>query len=205
MTILQSELKLYRSKIITNDATNGGRLSINEIVSGVPNNVWLDADKAERDAGSTTYRKTFLKNTNASALALKNTKIWVNQFTPADDYIIIFPATAIDVQGGITGAERIYGQATLNTSVVAGATTLILDVESSDIAGMFQDGDYLNITDKALPDSTTGNNETVLISGAPVVVGAQITVTLAAGTLNAYAAYDFTLATGGRIDRKSVV
>ena len=43
MTILANEIKNYKSAVITDTATNGGRMSgTNEITTALKNNLWSD-------------------------------------------------------------------------------------------------------------------------------------------------------------------
>ena len=194
MTILSSELLFYKSKTVSADATNGGRMSANKIVSGVVNNVWPHVLKAERDAGSTLYRKLFAKVANDADSALLAASMWDDLPTAADDYIVLFAGTQRDTQADITGSERIYGAGTLNTDVASGGSTLIVDVEDAALVGIFADGDTIRITDMATPDATTGNEELLTISGAPTVSGTQVTITVAETLANAY-----TVAGGTRV------
>ena len=64
MTILDSELDFYKAETNDDTTSNGGRMSAIEIISGVLQNVWPHAFKAERDAGSTKFRKLFCKVSN---------------------------------------------------------------------------------------------------------------------------------------------
>jgi len=186
MTILSSELKFYKSKTVTDDSTNGGRMSVNEAVSGVVQNVFPHVMKAERDAGSTKYRKVFAKVANDADETLLAGKLWFDKITPADDWAVFFDATQRNTQGDITGAEDIFGCGALNTDVTAGGSTLIVDVEDSTLVGMFRDTETIRITDMDNPDSITGNEEFLTISGAPSVSGTQVTVTVAETLANDY-------------------
>jgi len=194
MTILKTELLFYKSKIVSADATNGGRMSANQIISGVVNNVWPHVLKAERDAGSTLYRKLFAKVANDLDETLLSATMWNDLPTDGDDWIVLFAATQRDTQADITGTERLYGCGTLNTDVAAGGSTIIVDVEDATLTGIFADTDTIRITDMADPDAVTGNEELLTISGAPSVVGTTVTITVAETLANAY-----TVASGTRV------
>jgi len=194
MTILSSELKFYKSEVVSADPSNGGRMSAVEVVSGVVNNVWPHVLKAERDAGSTLYRKLFAKVANDADETLLAATLWNDLPTPGDDWIVMFAATQRDTQADITGTERLYGAASLNTDVDAGGSTIIVDVEDASLTGIFADGDTIRITDMADPDAATGNEELLTISGAPTVSGTQVTITVAETLANSY-----TVAAGTRV------
>ena len=88
MSIVDSELKMFKSAVVTDDTTNGGILDNNaQCVSGVLNNVWPSVFKAERTAGSTKYRKTFLKIDNDDDETLYNPQIWMDMVTQGDDWL----------------------------------------------------------------------------------------------------------------------
>ncbi len=193
MTILNSELKFYKSATVDDTAANGGRMSANEIISGVVQNVFPHVLKAERDAGSTKYRKLFCKVQNDNDETLLGAQFWFDKPTAADDWCVMWPGTQRDAQGDITGSERIYGCAALSADAAAGGSTLVVEVEDASLVGIFQDGDTIRVTDKDTPDSTTGNEEFHTISGAPVVSGTEVTITIA-GTL----ASDYTVASSSR-------
>ena len=105
MTIVNSELVILKSKVITDDSTNGGLMDNTAIVtSGVANNVWPSVFKAERTAGSTKYRKTFMKVANDNDEVLFNPQIWMDVVTPGEDWVTLFAGTQTDVASGISVA-----------------------------------------------------------------------------------------------------
>lgn len=129
MSIVASELKWYKSQVITNTSTNGGIMSINEVVDGVKNNIFPDVSQAERIAGLIRYRKIFAKLVNAANEVLINPGFHIRDFTPAQDRIEMFVGTNTDVQGDITGSERTYGAGGLTSDVTAGTTVFALTLE----------------------------------------------------------------------------
>ena len=187
MTIASGEILWYKSVNISDLSTNGGGLSSNQIISGVRNNVFPDVSQAERTAGSTKYRKVFIKIANASNLAALNPNVMVENLTLGYDSITIFPAGQGDQQSVITGSERQYGCGQLNADVAAAATTLYVMTEAAAL-NYFQNGDTIRISDKANISAAPGNEEYLVISGVPTYSGNIATITLAAGTANAYAA-----------------
>lgn len=194
MTILASELLFYKSATVGAASTNGGRLSASWLRSGGPNNVWPHALKAERLAGSTLYRKIFAKIANDADESLLASKIWNDIVTPGDDYQSFFVGTQRDTQADITGSERIYGCAALNTDITSGGSVIVVDVEHSDLTVMFVNGDPIRITDMTSPTASTGNEEDLTISGVPVVSGTEVTITVSETIGN-----DYTVASSARV------
>jgi hypothetical protein len=180
MTILTTELIFYKSAVVNDATTNGGVMSNNSITSGGVQNVFSNVLSSERVAGSTKYRKVFLKVANDDDLTLLESKLWLDDITAAEDYVCMFAATQTDTQADITGSERKYGCGTLKTTVTAGATVITVTVENSSLTGIFADTDEIRITDKATPTSVTGNEDFCTISGTPSVSGSDVTITLAA-------------------------
>ena len=188
MTILDSELKFYKPGEVSDAATNGGRMTATEIVSGVLQNVFPHVFKAERTAGSTKYRKIFCKVANDDDETLYNPGYCLDGPTAGGDYCCFWPGTQRDTQTDITGSERKYGAANLKTNVLAGASELTVTVENAALTGIYVDGDSIRITDKATPAALTGNEEIQVISGTPVVSGTDVTITIAGTLTNGYLA-----------------
>jgi hypothetical protein len=185
MAIAQSDLKFYRSATVSDAATNGGRMSATQVISGAAANLFEAVGGSERTAGSEKFRKLFCKNANDDDIALQYAKIFIDKNTPGDDRFTFFGATQIDTQADILGSEKQYGAGVLAGNVIAGATTLDVIWESLDAAP--EDGDLLRITDKA-DINAAGNEEFVLIDGAPVGSGLEFTVSLATALQNGYSA-----------------
>lgn len=186
MSILSSELRGYYPLTISDAASNGGRISFNRITSGALQNVFPHIFRAERLAGSTKHRKIFLRVDNDADLTLYGASVRFHGPTPGDDYVYFHVGTQRDTQTNITGSERKYGSSLLKTTVTAGATTLVLTVEHTSLTGIFQNGDSIRISDKLTPTSVSGNEEEVVIDGAPGVSGDEVTVTLATALINGY-------------------
>ena len=192
MPIQPTEIKLYAAEQMHNEATNGGRMSANLIVSGVKNNIFPDVPDAERLAGSTKYRKVFWKVENPTNTALQNVKVYMTKFTNGDDWITFFAGTQIDTQADITGNEREYGVGALATDLSAGMTSFDVTLEDTTIANIFQTGDTIWIGDGTNEEfhtnvtvSVTGNVATITLdtndsignsfSGANTVVASCLT------------------------------
>ncbi len=196
MSVLSTELLFYAPDVSNDLAINGGRLTSTQFISGVVNNVWQSVLKAERTAGSTKYRKLFCKNTNDAELALLSPQIWLDVVTAADDWITFFAGTQRNTQGDLLGTERLYGCATLNTDITADGTVqaIVADVEDASIVGIIADTDTIRVTNMPTPDSTTGTEEFLTVSGAPVVSGTTLTITVLEAIANSY-----TVAGGTRV------
>ena len=65
MAITLADLKFFRSERMTDFSDGGGRMSPNEIVSGVENSVFSDVSDVDRAAGDLSIRKTYAAVTSA--------------------------------------------------------------------------------------------------------------------------------------------
>lgn len=187
---LDADLQTFKSAVVSNDNTNGGVLSINQVISGVAQNVFPNVLKAERTAGSTKYRKLFNKLNDDSNDALSGVQLYLDLPTPADDWITMFIGTAIDTQADIVGTERKYGAAYIKNDVTAGLSTVTVTVDNVSLTTgndkVFADGDSIRITDKENPDSVSGNEEFLVIDGEPTVSSNDVTITTLTPFANSY-------------------
>ncbi len=191
MSIVDSELKFYKSATVDDTTSNGGVMTSTLITSGVLQNVFPHALAAERVAGSTKYRKIFGKVANDDDLTLLSPQVWIDVVTAADDWVTMFAGTQTDTQNDI-GTPRLYGCASLKTDVSIGGGTLVVTVEDASITGIFVDGDTIRVTDMEDPDSGTGNEEFHVISGTPSVSDDEVTITLTDTLSNAFLTADDT-------------
>jgi len=174
MSIIAAELKWYRSKVVTNTDTNGGKMSINEIADGVKNNIFPDISQAERLAGIVRYRKIFAKLTNAANEILINPGFHLKDFTPAQDRVELFVGDHIDVQGDVTGSERMYGAASLSENITAGSDALTVTLEDATQIIFEPTGNTVFIGDATNSEYHTN------VSASQV--GDQVTLTLDTGS-----------------------
>jgi hypothetical protein len=184
MTVLAAEVKWYKSATVSDAAGNGGRMSAVQSVSSVAQNVFPDVPQSERTAGSTKYRKLFVKVASAANEALQNSRLYLHRYTPGDDLIQFFLGTQTDTQGDISG-PTLYGTGKLNATVLAGVTSIDVLVENWSAGTIFRNGDTIRITDKTTPGGA-GNEEIHVINGAPGVSGNIITLTLTTALANGY-------------------
>ncbi len=162
MAIQASEIKLYKPATINDTTANGGRLSTVEIADGVKNNIWPDVPQAERTAGSTKYRKIFIKVANDDDITLVDPRVFIETHTPGDDTVVLMTGTQTDTQNEAVGYTRFFGAGDLDADVIAGAGTVDVNVESGNGSGgdnIFQDGDLIRISDKTSVDAAPGNVE----------------------------------------------
>lgn len=183
--MLVTDLKYYKSTVVSGDSTNGGPISNNEAVSGVVNNIWPHVLKAERDSGSVLWRKVFLKVVTNTQETFLGSQMWNESPTAADDYIDMFPGTADDTQATVSTADG-YCAGVLTANAAATSSTLQVQLEDAAQAPFFPDTRLIRITDKSTPESGTGTEEQHLVSGTPVLVGDVLTITLATPLENSY-------------------
>ena len=192
MAIINSELIMLKSLVVSDVAANGGLMDNGSVVSsGVVNNVWPSVFKAERLAGSTKYRKTFLKVANDAGETLFNPQVWMDIITQGDDWQVFFLGTQTDIQSDIDGTEDCYGCSSLTSDISAGVSSFTVTVEDDSLVPggadeIFRDGDTIRITNKSTPTSVTGTEEDLVISGTPSVSGTDVTITITGTTANAY-------------------
>lgn len=187
MSIERNDIKYYKSVTFNDTVSNGGRRSNTQLTSGSSNQLFPVITSAERAAGSTKLRKIFAQIESVQELPLIDAKVYIENPTPAGDIVVFHAGTQTDAQSALTGTERLYGCGWLNADVLAGATSLDIDVEDGTLE-IFKDGDLIRVSNKSnIDDVTAGTTEEfAVISGVPVVVGNVVTVTLAAGLANAY-------------------
>lgn len=182
MAIVSAELKMYKSTVVSDASGNGARLSSSESVSGAAANLFPKVTPAERTAGSTRYRKAFFKVANDAGAGLLSPELFMTRNTPGADRLTFFPATQRDTQSAITGSERKYGGGFLQTTVAGGVTSFVCTVEDGATV-VFVDGDKIRVSDRETLDGA-GNEEFVTISGAPSVVGNNVTISFTPALVN---------------------
>lgn len=147
MSIIPAELKWYKSLVVNDGSSNGGVMSANQSISGIKNNIFPDVTQEERDAGISRHRKLFGKVANDDDETLYNARLHMISITPGEDFCTFFVGTQVNTQNDITGAERQYAAGSLANDINAGATQLVVTVESSSMAVVFVDTDKIWIGD----------------------------------------------------------
>lgn len=131
MTIAQSDLKWYKSVVVTDTVANGGRMSNNLITTGIKNNIFPDVSQAERIAGMIRHRKVFAKNASSANQILVNPVLHLKSISPAGDRVEMFMGTQTDIEDDLTGTEKKYGAGTLNADVLASETVIEVLLEDA--------------------------------------------------------------------------
>jgi hypothetical protein len=191
--MLSTDLKVYKAK--ANGRMDGSQL----VTSGALQNVFPHVTSAQRAAGFFDYKKTFWKIADDSDGTAIDPEIYLDAPTLSlTDYVLMFAMgqrdRVEDLTGYSTGADTQtkYGSAVLKNSITAGASSLTVTVRNAALASgndaIFRNGGKIKLTDKATADALTGNEEVLTISGAPVVSGLDITITVLGTIANSYTA-----------------
>lgn len=180
MPIATSEVKLYRSAVVDNTSSNGGRMDgSNEVVDNVTNNNWPDILPADLSAGATIWRKLHYKFQDTENLTAATPRVFIDQVVAGDAEGYIAAGTHTNTQGDLS-SPNLYGAGSLNSSVSAGATSIAVLVDDGTVT-IFRD------TEKIYIDDGT-NAEFATINGTPSVAGDVVTISLSAGLSNGYTA-----------------
>jgi hypothetical protein len=183
MSISASEIKLYKSAVVNNTVTNGGRMSTVEVVTNVLNNLFPNVTQAERTAGITRYRKAFCKLHDSGDEVLYNHRTWVKVQTPADDYIQIKAGTNTDTQAEADDYTDWLGCGRLNTAESADSTSIDVLFETNSGVGT---PDATNTQLCWISDNT--NEEFITVTG--VTWNSNVaTLTLESGLQYSYDTY----------------
>lgn len=187
MAILGSELKWYQSATVNDTGSNGGRVSSTQIVSGTSNTWWPNVTEAQLTSGATQWRKSFLRNANASNETAYNVRIGLWKPMPEDDEMYLASGTQTNIQSQLS-SPSLYGAGKLDSSIISGATSLNVLVDDGATI-IFRNGGLIRISDQTTPGGS-GNYDYATISGTPSVNGDVVTITLASGVTHDYSATD---------------
>ncbi len=201
--IQNNELLFYKPRLVTDDNTNGGRISGNEIITNTLQNTFGHAFSADREAGLTSYRWVYMLVSNANKKSLMASLFRFFEPTAGDDFCCFFDGDGIDTQADIVGTERKFSVGTLNTAVTAGGSTLLVDLQDISHASgndkVLDVGDDVMISSKATFDAVSGTIEQKAIGSITSIVDTLATVVLSTALANDYAAWDNDLRTGTKI------
>ena len=187
MPILSDDIQWFNPASVsdTTPANNGGRPSQTQNISGVKNNLFPDVSAAQRAAGCEHWRKPFILIKNAADLPLIDPKISIEQGTPGDSHVLIYPGTWTDTQATRTG--RPYGYGTLASAATAGDTSIAVTTEA-DFSGLtdkpFQVGDLIRVDARA--DVTADGLSEYVEIAAVTYTADSLAITLTAGLVNGY-------------------
>lgn len=182
MPLLTSDIKVFKSANISDTTANGGVITNMELVD-VVGALFPNVDDAERQAGSTKWRKIFFKLVNNGNLPLVGARVYQDQDTTGTDTILFGAATVSDTQGDISPSIPLYCSVPLAVSVLAGGTIVQVTLPTG-IDNFFKVGNTLRVTNKAAID-TLGNEEFVGLTDM-AVNGSTVSLTVSPPLSNNY-------------------
>ena len=133
MSVVASDIKFRKSTIVTDIASNGGRVGYVPVLSGVKFSILPRVTKAERTAGVTRYRKQFFCNENASNEIAYGTLFYSEFPTNSGDRILIALGTKEDIQGNLDSTYKWASCGPLNGNVSAGGASVAIAMEADDM------------------------------------------------------------------------
>lgn len=177
-----TDLKLYKEKA-------NGRMSDNQIVTGVVQNLFPHVTSSQRAAGYFDFYGAWWQVADDDDGTGVDPQLFQDFPTLSDDdYVLMFAMDDRDAIDDITGyatgndTEEKYGTAMLTANITAGDTTFDVEVKNAAMASgndaIFRDGDTIKVTDKTTATAVSGNEETHTIDGTPVVASDGVTITL---------------------------
>ena len=176
MTIVsQEDLKLYAAEVNSDNSDNGGLLSANIRLSSIKNNIFPDIYESERLAGTIKYRKVFWKVENISNKPLYFSRVVISRATNSEDYVTMMLGTQRNTQSELIldTQLRTYSSAKLSSPANIGSTTILAELESTDLIDTFQNGDAIWIGN----DITEEIHENVNVT----IEGTSVTINLDTG------------------------
>jgi len=199
MALAGTDLILNRSTLNSDTvpAQNGGRMAHTQAVSGVKNNVFPDSSVAERLSGSTRWRKLFWFINSNTATPANNVRVYLDQKTNQDDYLLFQAATATGTEATDKDEALLYGVGVLAGDASAGAESVIVACEHADYATLlpYRVGMLIRISN--IPVGGGAGTETFVPLSAVSITGATATLTFTGHPLaNAYLAATPTVVSG---------
>jgi hypothetical protein len=184
MAVQDSEIKCYRSSVVNDTGSNGGRMSATQESDMLANSLFPNITEAQRSAGTTRYRKTFWKVANADNTELMNAKVFLERPTTGGDIFYIFPGTQTDLQSDIS-SPSLYGTGSLETAIVQGDSTVHVTVENGAVP-IFRSGGTISISNYATNGDVV-KEEYHVLSGDASVNGNTHSLSLNSTCANDYA------------------
>jgi hypothetical protein len=186
-----TDLKLYKSLVITDTSINGDRVGYSEVADNVLNNLFPNVSAEERAAGGSRLRKAFFRNVNASLETLSNARVMIQHPSSAADFFVLIAGGQRDTQGDLAGTEKQHAAGVLNAQANAGGTQVVVDFDDASEVDL-ADTDILWIAavtwDSGNGKWTVTASEFNTVSGTPSWVGNQATIDLGSQLQNTYAA-----------------
>jgi len=157
MPVQVSDMKMYKSSIITDTDINGSVMGTQEVLSGQRHNLFPRVTQTERTTGITRYRKEFLKNNNVDNDIAYDALIYLESKSNAGDHFAVASGTDTDTQLDVTTSDRIWvGCGSVATTLSGGETSIDILMESTDYAA--PNGSLLHISSKYKVGVTVGPN-----------------------------------------------
>lgn len=147
MPIVATDLVFRRSALVsdTTAAQNGGRMSSVAIVPNAKNNLFPDVSQSQRMAGAEHFRKLFLHLTNSDNRPLYNARLFLEDITPGDSYLLMYAVGHDDTEDD--GLGRPYGVGRLVADLQQGDQVLSVEFEHAQFATYrpFRIGDSVRV------------------------------------------------------------
>jgi len=127
-----TDIKFYKSNMISDDNNNGGTCDYSsEVVSGVKYNLFPRVPYQERLNGVTRYRKEFMCNVNSSNEKAFGALFCILKPSNGGDRFYITAGTLDDTQGNLAN-KKWYGGGQLYEDINAGDTQIKIEFEADD-------------------------------------------------------------------------
>lgn len=188
MAITGSELVYYASQTVNDTSSNGGKISSTEWVSGAASSPWPVIPEATLTAGTTQWRKGFVRVDNAGDETASVLRVGLWQTTPGGDRIYLALGTQTNIQSGF-GTPDLYGVGKLNASVLTGENEIEVLVEDGTTT-IFRDGDLIRIYDETSLGTGGSAEFHTIATGGVSVDGSVHTLTLETNLANDYSSTD---------------
>lgn len=164
MAVTAAQMKILKSAIVLDGATNGGIKGTATVSTGVRHSIFPRVTRADRTAGITRYRKLFLANENPDQEAAFGPLIYLTYPSVAGDRFYLGAGTQTDTQADIVATPPTYtGCGQLAAPLSGGETSVQIQMEANDFA-FIQDG-WLHISSHYKTGQTAGSG---VLPGASV-------------------------------------
>lgn len=148
-----SDIKFYKSEVVTDSSSNGGRKSRTEVISGARHSLFPRVSKAQRTAGLTRYRKEFMSNLNADDDPAYDPLYFQEMKSNGGDSFLIAKGTHTDIQATLaTGNYTWVGVGILKVALDGGESSISLTME--DTNAEFINGGIIHLSSKFLTGQT---------------------------------------------------
>jgi hypothetical protein len=148
-----SDIKFYKSEVVTDSASNGGRKSRSEVISGARHSLFPRVSKAQRIAGLDRYRKEFMTNENADDDPAYDPLYFQEMKSNGGDSFLQARGTHTDTQADLaTGNYTWVGTGILKVALEGGESSLSLTMENNDAE--FTNGGIVHLSNKFLTGQT---------------------------------------------------